>query len=121
MNETNINGARDVDTEVEELLSAAAANVVYAHPAGRTELPAVSYYMLSEKGVFSCDNEEHAACVQVQTDVWAAGGKECADTAAEVCAAMAAGGFAREFAMDVPKSDDGVYHRTIRFAKTYTR
>ena len=109
----------DTNKEVEELLSGLGARVVYSSPAECGELPAVSYYMLSEKGGFSCDNSESATDIRVQVDVWAAAGKACSELAERAAELLKDGGFCRELAMDIPKSDDGVYHRTMRFAKSY--
>lgn len=109
----------DANKEIEELLSGLGVRVVYASPSECGELPAVSYYMLSEKGGFSCDNEESATDIKMQIDIWTARGKTCAEIASRVTELLHGGGFCRELAMDVPKSSDGVCHRTMRFAKRY--
>ena len=109
---------KDIDREVETLLRGSGIRAVYSSPAEKTELPAVSYYMLSERCGFSCDNEEAVTEVRVQADIWARSGAECHATYEAAASSMAAGGFVREFAMDVPKDADGVYHRTVRFAKS---
>ena len=109
----------DANKEVEELLSGLGVRVVYSSPAECGELPAVSYYMLSENGGFSCDNNESMTDIRVQVDVWTAEGKACSELAARTAELLKGGGFCRELAMDIPKGDDGVYHRTMRFTKCY--
>lgn len=109
----------DVNKEVGEILKGLNIRVVYSSPAECGELPAVSYYTLSEKGGFSCDNEESITDVSVQTDIWADEGYKCGMIGMELNSLMREYGFHRELSMDVPKGDDGIYHRTMRFVKSY--
>lgn len=108
-----------INKEIEEILSTLDVRTVYSSPAECGELPCVSYYTLTEKGSFACDNEEAITDVCVQVDIWANEGYKCGIIAMDVNTAMREHGFRRELSMDVPKGRDGVYHRTIRYIKSY--
>ncbi len=109
----------DVNSELETILSGLSVKAVYASPAECETLPIVSYYLLSEKGGFSCDNEESMTDVQVQLDIWAKEGYQCGMISLELNALLRKYGFQRELALDVPKGEDGICHRTMRFVKSY--
>lgn len=108
-----------INKEVEEILGGLGVRAVYSSPAECGELPCISYYMLTEKGSFACDNEEVMTDASVQIDIWADEGYKCGSIALDVNSAMREHGYRRELSMDIPKGDDGIYHRTMRFIKSY--
>lgn len=110
----------DINTEAEKTLSAVGYKLVYQYPEAFCKLPVISYYNLAEKGAFYADNSE---CIQngyVQVDIWSNVPKECADISIKVNSAMEKDGWTRELSMDVPKKNDKIYHRTMRFQKYFT-
>lgn len=109
----------DVNTEIEKILSELDVKVVYSSPAECPELPCVSFYMISEKGSFYADNDEEIYEAAVQIDVWADEGYKCGIIAMQIYSIMRSNGFFRELSRDIPKGEDGVYHRTMRFTRSY--
>lgn len=109
----------DVNSEAEKTLSALDYNVVYYYPDSFEKLPVITFYNLTETPDFAADNEEvmQEGCVVV--DVWCDTPKQCGDIALEVNEAMIADGWGREFSRDLPPDDSGVYHKTMRFAKSF--
>lgn len=110
----------DINTEAKKVLSALDCKVVYQYPEVFTEESVISYYNLTERGAFYADNRE---CIQdgyVQVDVWSKIPKECADISIRVNDAMTADGWTREMSMDIPKKNEKLYHRTMRFQKYFT-
>ncbi len=110
----------DINTEAQRTLSELNCKVVYQYPEAFNRLPVISYYNLKEKGAFYADNSE---CIQngyVQVDIWSAVPKECADISVRVNSVMEKDGWTREMSMDVPKRNEKVYHRTMRFQKYFT-
>lgn len=110
----------DINEEAQKSLSALSCRVAYQYPESFTRLPAVSYYNLTEQGAFYCDNEESVQEGYVQIDVWSRIPKECGALSVEVNALMQKDGWTREMSRDVPKNDEKVYHRTMRFKKYFT-
>lgn len=108
----------DINAETEKALSVLPYTVCYYYPDNFNKLPVVSFYNLTERGAFSCDDEEAIQRGWVQIDVWADKPSDCGTIAIEVCNVMMGSGWYREMSMDVPKSD-GVYHRTMRFVKDF--
>lgn len=108
-----------INKEVEKILGKLSVKAVYSSPSKCPVLPCVSYYTLSEKSGFNCDNDELITDVYVQLDIWADNGEKCGMIAAEVNSLMKENGYYRELELDVPKADDGVYHRSMRFVKSY--
>ena len=110
---------RDTNKEMEQILDTLDVRVVFSSPAECGELPVISYYTLTEKPGFCSDNEEQITDTQVQIDIWADEGYKCGMLGLEVNDIMRSHGFCRELALDVPKGEDGVYHRSMRFVKSY--
>lgn len=110
-----------INKEVEAILKELSVKAVYSSPSKRFELPCVSYYTLSEKSGFNCDNTEMITDVYVQLDVWSDRAEKCGNIAAEVSLLMNKNGYYRELELDVPRGDDGVYHRSMRFVKSYLK
>lgn len=106
----------DFNAEAEKALSVLPYAVCFYYPERFNKLPVISFYNLSERGAFACDDTETVSRGWVQTDVWAKEPAECGRIAAETAEAMAAGGWIREMSMDMPKTN-GIYHRTLRFVK----
>ena len=111
---------KDINAQAQKALEGLDCNVVFQYPDSFTRLPAVSYYTLTESGAFYCDNEE---CIQqgyVQVDVWARAPHQCGELSVKVNEVMERDGWTREMSMDVPKKDEKIYHRTMRFKKYFT-
>lgn len=109
----------DINSEAKKVLDMTRYNVVYQHPEHFTKLPVVSYYNLSEKGAFYADNCECIQSGYIQADIWSKSPKECFDISININDAFTSDGWTREMSMDVPKGDDKVYHRTMRFKKDF--
>ena len=110
----------DINEEAKKALLPLDCKVVYQYPESFTGEKVVSYYNLAEKGAFYADNSD---CIQngyVQIDVWAKVPKECAELSIRINALMTNDGWTREMSMDVPKKDEKIYHRTMRFQKYFT-
>ncbi|MCI8404792.1 MAG: hypothetical protein HFE49_07820 [Clostridia bacterium] len=110
----------DVNAEAQKALSGLGCKVVYQYPETFNAMPVISYYNLAEKGAFYADNSE---CIQdgyIQVDIWSKIPKECADISIMVNSAMERDGWTRELSMDMPKKNEKVYHRTMRFQKYFT-
>ena len=110
----------DVDLEAEKDLAALKCEKVYQYPQKFSKLPVISYYTLAEKGAFYADNEESVQDAHIQIDVWAETGAECGELSVKVNDVLGASGWVREMSMDVPKRDEKIYHRTMRFQKYFT-
>lgn len=110
---------KDINTEAQKALKKLDCAVVYQYPDSFSRLPAVSYYTLTEKGAFYCDNEESVQEGHIQVDVWARVPKECGELSVKINDILECDGWTREMSMDVPKKDEKVYHRTMRFKKYF--
>lgn len=75
--------------------------------------------MLTEKGSFAYDNEAVIQSSTVQLDIWALVPKHCADISEQVYELLTDEDWRREVTMDVPNPDGEIYHRTMRFTKTF--
>ncbi|MCC8160203.1 MAG: hypothetical protein LIO53_02620 [Oscillospiraceae bacterium] len=110
----------DINAEGEKSLSKLNCTVVYQYPETFVETPIISYYCLTECGGFYADNSE---CIQdghLQIDVWSDLASECGELSILVNDVMEEDGWTREMSMDVPKKEDKIYHRTMRFQKYFT-
>ena len=110
----------DVNLEAEKVLSTLECETVYQYPQKFTRLPVISYYNISEKGAFYADNTECIQSGRVQIDIWSDVPADCGAISIEVNDAMTSDGWTREMSMDVPKQDEKIYHRTMRFQKYFT-
>ena len=108
-----------INEELEAALSGLNVRVTYASPSQYGVLPCVSYYTLTEKSGFGYDNEDIITDALVQIDVWADKGYKCGEIAAEINVIMSTAGYQRQLSMDIPSDGDGVYHRALRYAKSY--
>ncbi len=109
----------DVNIEAEKSLSRLGENVVYQYPESFTALPVVSYYNVSENGAFYCDNSESVQEGYAQVDIWADIPRVCGEIAIRVNEVMTSDGWVRELSMDVPKKNEKIYHKTMRFKKYF--
>lgn len=109
----------DVNLEAEKILAMLDVKVVYQYPERFTSLPVISYYNVAECGAFYCDNTE---CIQegyVQVDIWSDTPKKCGELSVKVNEIMTKDGWVREMSMDVPRKNEKIYHRTMRFKKCF--
>lgn len=110
----------DINNEAKKSLEKTGYNLVYQYPEHFSRLPVISYYNLSEKGAFYADNNESIQEGYVQIDIWSRSPKECYDISIEVNNVLTSDGWTREMSMDVPRGNDKLYHRTMRFQKYFT-
>lgn len=109
----------DVNIEAEKSLSALDVKAVYQYPESFASLPVISYYSINESGAFYCDNEEAIQEGHIQLDIWSDIPSQCGETAIKVNDIMVQDGWIRELSMDVPKNNDKIYHKTMRFKKHF--
>lgn len=110
----------DVNNEAKKALLNTGYNIVYQYPEHFINLPVISYYNLAEKGAFYADNSECIQTGYIQADIWSRSPKECYDISIKVNDAFTAEGWTRQMSMDVPKRNDKLYRRTMRFQKYFT-
>lgn len=110
----------DINIEAQKALSELDCTVVYQYPDSFSRLPAVSYYNVSETGAFYGDNEESVQDGHVQIDIWSDIPSQAGSLSIKVNEIMVRHGWTREMSMDVPKKDEKIYHRTMRFQKYFT-
>lgn len=108
----------DINAEVEKSLSGLDCRVEYYYPESFVELPVVSYYQLTERPDFGCDNVESIQTGTVVIDIWSEKPSECGAISLNVNKIMTSDGWGREFSRDLPKTD-GIYHKTMRFSKDF--
>lgn len=108
----------DINEMAQRTLSQLDCSVVYYCPDKFTELPAVSFYTLSERPCFGYDNTETEHNGTIQLDIWTKSPEEGGALAIKVNEIMSTDGWCREFSMDLPKSE-GVYHKTMRYVKGF--
>lgn len=109
----------DINLEIERDLTDIGVNPVFYFPESFNELPAVTFYNLTEKGHFSMDNTEAITYGAVQIDVWDRHGDTVGRLALRITEGLTEKGWAREFAGDMPPDESGAYHRTMRFSKIF--
>lgn len=110
----------DINEQVREALLETGERVVYQHPQDFSVLPVISYYNVSESGAFFADNCEYIEEGVIEADVWAKVPSDCAKLSHKVEDAMRQHGWMREISKDVPKNNDKVYRRTMKFRKYFT-
>lgn len=109
----------DINTEAEKALSALPYKLVFSHPEAWNELPAVSFYDIAAGGVFSNDNLPGFIDGLVAVDVWTREPSQAGTIALEITAVMEADGWRCEMNRFADKTD-GIYHRALRFGKTFS-
>ena len=111
----------DFNIETEKNLSELPCTVVFQYPESFTDVPCVSFYTLTENVAMRADNKELIQEGNVQIDIWAQKPSQCGELAITVNQLMENSGWLRQFSMDVKReSSENIYHRTMRFAKTFT-
>lgn len=90
--------------------------VTFHDPEQFNPLPVISYYELATKPGRCFDNAEQTQDTNMQVDIWAKSGAQCARIASKVYEAMKGNDWLRTFARDMP-SENGIYHKTMRFYK----
>lgn len=107
----------DVNKEVRKILNTLeGVTVTYFHPEENNALPVVSYYEITTKTGFCCDNAEAAQKSYIALDIWAHSGAESSKIAIDCDGVMQRSGWTREFSADLPPEND-VYHKSMRFFK----
>lgn len=110
----------DANAEVRKILNKLHnVTVTYQYPKSFKKLPAVSYYTLTEQGSAAYDNRAVMQDSTIQIDIWADMPKQCTDISMNIYTLLAADDWCQEMVMDVPNPDGDVYHRTMRFVKTF--
>ena len=118
----------DINEEIGKALSGLDCTVCYQYPADFNNLPAVSFYNLTERPDFGSDNQEDIQTGWAQLDVWGDYPKDVGSLAIKVHEAMTAAGWVREFSMDIPsatrtrnniETKTDVFHRTMRYVKDF--
>lgn len=89
----------------------------YQYPEDFEKLPAVSFYNLLTSEAFRTDNKEDAQLARIQIDIWALKKTQPGSIAVRINELMQNDGWSRELDRDLPKGENHVYHRTMRFAK----
>lgn len=108
----------DVNAEAEKTLSKLDCKVEYYYPEKFNKLPIVSFYNLTERPGFACDNTESTQNGTVAIDIWADDPQDCGNIGLQVNKLMGDDNWGREFSRDL-KPENGVYHRTMRFTKYF--
>lgn len=109
---------KDINAEAEKTLSKLECRVQYYYPESFNDFPIVSFYNLAERPEFSSDNHEDIQNGTVVVDIWSDRKRECGDISLEVNEVMTADGWVREFSRDIPP-EGRVYHKTMRFSKSF--
>jgi hypothetical protein len=110
----------DINAQAEKTLKETGCTVVYQYPERFEKLPVISYYNLTETGAFYADNSECIQSGYVQVDIWSDVPKQCGDLSIKVNDVMLSDGWTREMSKDIPKGNEKIYHRTMRFQKYFT-
>lgn len=110
----------DVNIEAENALKKIDCIIQYQYPQSFFKLPVITYYTLEEGMGMTADNEEIIQDASVQVDIWSSKPAECGSLAVKVNDAMNSEGWNREFSMDQRRQqDENVYHKTMRFKKSF--
>lgn len=109
----------NIISQVREVLSDTGYNVVFQYPKSFQALPVISFYTIKEYGTESYDNEEAFRNAEVAMDIWAKTPTECEEISQCASQAMADDGWSEIFRMDVPRGSNDIYHKNIRFIKSF--
>lgn len=109
----------DVNACAQLSLEKTGANVVYLYPQSKEKLPVIGFYTLMEQGSFSADNSVCFRDATVAVEIFAASPKECGELAKRVDCCMGADDWMREFSRDIPDDTDGIFHKSMRFTRTF--
>lgn len=109
----------DVNAEAEKTLEALDCTVVYQYPEDFADLPAVSFYTLTERNSFATDNEADIQNGTVEIDVWSKNPLDLGRIGSKVNELMTADDWNREMSRDLPPDGSGVFHKTMRYSKDF--
>lgn len=109
----------NVNDEIYNIFHENGINAVYMHPNGFSGMPVISYFCVSEKPGFCCDNSELIQDFTVQTDIWAENHLECDVLSDRVGSIMSKNGYHHIISEDIPENADGIYHKAMRFIKQF--
>ncbi|MGN0180515.1 MAG: hypothetical protein ACI4DY_13915 [Monoglobaceae bacterium] len=110
----------DINRTANKILSPiknAGASLCYQYPESFEKLPAVSFFNLLTAEEFRADNVEVSQLARLQIDIWAQKKTQPGELAIKINELMQADGWIRELDRDLPREENHVYHRTMRFAK----
>ncbi len=109
----------DINAEVYNILEGTGYDIVFHYPQRLGALPVVSFYTVSESGEMSADNVEMFRSGVIGVDIYANAPAQCGEIAASVGAALADNGWGHIMSTDVPEETDGVFHRAMRYTKSF--
>ena len=110
----------DINAEVRDTLLKTGNTVVFQYPKSFYNLPVISFFLVKEYGSESYDNTEAFRDATVAVDIWAKTPDECVEISQHTVTVMADDGWSELFRMDVPRGNSDVYHRTVRFVKSFS-
>jgi hypothetical protein len=90
----------------------------FYYPSEKAKLPCISYYGLHDEKSFSSDNNGGFQESYVSVDVWAKTPAQCSKIAIEVEELLSQKGWVRENMRDIAP-EGGVYHKNMRFVRTF--
>lgn len=109
----------DINIEAQRALDTTGYKVVFHYPQSTETLPVVSFYMISESGDMSADNSEMFQTGVIGIDIFTDTPMQGGEMALNINAAMSAHGWCRIMSMDVPEETDGVFHKAMRYTKSF--
>lgn len=109
----------DINEEAEKSLKKSGHDIVFHYPQSFSHLPVISFYTLKEQGAEAYDNREYFREGTISADIWAKSPSETGRIYENVRKTMLRDGWAEIFAADVPGEGTGVYHRSVRFTKSF--
>lgn len=109
----------DINAEIEKDLKDIGIEPVFFYPQNFYSLPAVSFYTLNEKTHISYDNSEALSYGAVQIDIWDKNPAVIGRVFDKIKNSLIKKNWVREFSMDIPPDDEGVFHKTVRFSKIF--
>lgn len=109
----------DINEEAEKSLSKTGYDIVFHYPQSFLKLPVISFYTLKEQGGAAYDNREYFREGTIAVDIWAKVPSETGRIYESVRKILLQDGWAEIFAADIPGEDTGIYHRSVRFTKSF--
>lgn len=109
----------DINIEAEKSLEKTGYNIVFHYPQKMSALPVVSFFTVSESGGMSADNTDLFRCGVVEVGIFSQVPSQHSQMAQQINKVMTDDGWSRINSMDVPEEKDGVFHRKIRYTKSF--
>lgn len=109
----------DINAEVYNILEETGYDIVFHYPQRLGVLPVVSFYTISESGEMSVDNIEMFRAGVIGIDIYAPSPAKCGEMGLFIDAALKRNGWSHIMSMDVPEETDGVFHRAMRYTKSF--